>query len=398
MTSDTSTPSPLPSTLPLASPILEDAWIRFGKYDKNALRAQRRFIWERKLILGLSVAATALAVLYTVLESSKWQLPYSTGPSSSIDLMQYLLPVLRFCVVTVPIISGALAAFTVKFNMGVNWVMLRSSAEALKKEIYRYRMRVDEYGLNPLQAESRDVQLARKLKIISRRLMETQVNQTGLQPYDNKQPPAYITNTGDDGFSDLTPEQYVLWRVDDQFSYYQRKSIKFSKEAQRFQLLILVLGIVGALLAAFKLEIWVAVSGAFVTAFTSFLEFKRVESTVIACNRAAADLYDIRTWWRSLSDTEKTQRVNIETLVDSTEAVIQSENAGWVQEMRDALAEIYGKKKEEEAIKSQASDSAEAEAIAPQQPPAQPPPQPLPQPEPQPPEPQDTEPSLQQPV
>jgi hypothetical protein len=109
-------------------------------------------------------------------------------------------------------------------------------------------------------------------------------------------------------------------------------------------------------LAAFGFEIWIAVSSAVATAFASFLEFKRVETNLIAYNTAAADLYDIRAWWRALPETAKAQQSNIETLVNSTESVIQSENAGWVQEMRDALAEIYaeiyGDKEAEEVEKS----------------------------------------------
>jgi hypothetical protein len=84
---------------------------------------------------------------------------------------------------------------------------------------------------------------------------------------------------------------------------------------------------------------------ALVGALTTFLEFKRVETTLTAYNQAATDLDSIRTWWHALLDEDKKderKQENFEKLVKNTEAVIQSEHAGWVQEMRDSLAELYG--------------------------------------------------------
>lgn len=333
-------------TTALRNPTLEDAWDRYSRYDFNANKAQKRFVQQRKLILVLGVATTTLAIIYTVLEArSTAGIPWLSGFINTF-LREQFLPALHVLVVLVPILSTALIAYSLRFNMGANWIALRSSAEALKKEIYLYRMRVGDYNPSVLGSESRDVHLARKAKVINKRLMETQVNQTGLEAYKGKLPPQYSTAEGDDGFSDMTAEQYLLWRIEDQFNYYQRKSVKFTTELQRFQLVIILLGGLGTALAAFNLEIWVAISGALATAFATFLEFKGVETTIVACNTAAADLYDVRTWWRSLSDDAKALTTNIETLVQSAEAIVQSENAGWVQEMRDALAEIYSEDKE----------------------------------------------------
>lgn len=342
--------SPAESQTP-RNQILEDAWFRFAKYDKNALIAQKRFVRQRKWILILGVAATTLAVMYSVFE------PFLLGKTTQVPpwllwltqepLRQNFLDGFHFLVIAVPIISTVLIAFSEKFNMGISWVMLRSSAEAIKKEIYRYRMQVDEYNpADTTSAETRDVRLAKKLKVVSKRLMETPVNQTDLLPYKGDLPPKFGTPENDNGFGDMTAEQYLTWRVEDQFSYYQKKAARLGRDLRRFQLLIIFLGGFGAFLAAINLNVWLAVSNALAVAFTSYLEFKRTESTVISCNLAASDLYDIRIWWHALSPEARTQRANVETLVHSTESVLQTENAGWLQEMREALAEIYKEKKE----------------------------------------------------
>lgn len=323
--------------------MLEDAWFRFAKYDKNASVAQKRFIRQRRWILILGVAATICGVSYSVIE------PYIKAqkqPLLASVTNEELLSILHVPVLVVPILLGVLVAISVKFNMGISWVMLRSSAEAIKKDIYRYRMQVGEYNPAKLtSAESRDARLARALKLISKRLMQTQVNQTDLLAYEGSLPPQHGTAEGDDGFSDLTAEQYLAWRVEDQFNYYQKKAARKGRSLRRFQMVIFLLSAIGTLLAGLRFDVWIAVSSALAAAVAAYLEFLRVEPTVVTFNISAADLYDIRVWWHSLSSEARTQRVNIETLVASTEAVLQTENVGWLQEMREALAEIYGDKR-----------------------------------------------------
>jgi len=343
-----------PST-PTRNQTLENAWVRFGTYDKNAVVAQKRFVRQRKWILLLGVMATTLAVIYSVVENKLSSDAMLLSPWLT---QKQFLDYFHILVVLTPIALSVMITFSVKFNLGLSWVMLRSSAEAIRKEIYCYRTQTGEYGIAQTVSESREVHLARRLKMISKRLMETPVNQTGLEAYKGNLPPIYGTAEGDDGFSDMTADDYLHYRVDDQFNYYQKKAVRLNKEHQKFQWLIIILSGVGAALAALRFDVWLAVSGALASAFTGFLEFKRVETNLIACNMTATDLYDIRVWWHALSDSIRAQQATFETLVSSTEAVLQTENAGWLQEMRDALAEIYGQKKAEEAsaIKQAAGD------------------------------------------
>jgi hypothetical protein len=319
-------------------PTLEDAWRRFAVYDQNAIPAQKRFLRLRKWILALGVVATVLALVHSTLEPI--EIPWV------VQVNFYL----NFLVIATPILVSLLLAGSVKFERGVSWVLLRNSAEAIKKEIYRYRARVEIYSQKKQEKkdeieEPREVKLARKVKRVGERLMKTQVNRSGLTPYEGTLPPQYGASRDDDGFSDLEPEKYLAWRLEDQLNWYQKKALVLDKQLQRLQWLIYILGGVGTFLAAVGLEIWIAVTIALMGALTTFLEFKRVETTLTAYNQAATDLDSIRTWWRALPDEDKKgekKQENFEKLVKNTEAVIQSEHAGWVQEMRDALAELYG--------------------------------------------------------
>ena len=318
-------------------PTLENAWRRFATYDQNAIIAQKRFLRLRKWILALGVVATILALVHSTLKPIEI--------SWVVQVNFYL----NFLVIATPILVSLLLGGSVKFERGVSWVLLRNSAEAIKKEIYRYRARVEIYSQKKQEKkdeiEPREVKLARKVKRVGERLMKTQVNRTSLTPYEGKLPPQYGAAKDDDGFSDMEPEKYLAWRLEDQLNWYQKKALVLDKQLQRLQWLIYILGGVGTFLAAVGLEIWIAVTIALVGALTTFLEFKRVETTLTAYNQAATDLDSIRTWWHALPEEDKKdekKQENFEKLVKNTEAVIQSEHAGWVQEMRDTLAELYG--------------------------------------------------------
>jgi hypothetical protein len=314
-------------------PTLQDAWRRFALYDQNAITAQKHFLRLRKWILTLGVVATTLAVLHSTLD------PIETLWAAQVNFF------LNFLVIGAPILVSFLLAGWVKFERGISWVLLRGSAEAIKKEIYRYRAQVEIYSSEKTdETEPREIKLARKIKMIGERLMKTQVNRIGLIPYEGKLPPVYGAAKGDDGFSKLSPEEYLARRLEDQLNWYQGKTVDLDKQLQWLQWSIYILGGVGTFLAAIGYQIWIAVTLAVVGALTSFLEFKRVETTLMAYNQAATDLDSIRTWWHALPDKDKNED-NFEKLVTNTEAVIETEHAGWVQELGDALAELYGEKK-----------------------------------------------------
>jgi SMODS and SLOG-associating 2TM effector domain 1/Protein of unknown function (DUF4231) len=322
------------------SPTLEDAWFKFGEYDHNASLAQKRFLRRRQLITTLGVVATTLAVTYQILDTTP-QFP------------ELLSMILRVAIILAPISISILSTIDTKFNLGLSWIVLRSSAEALKKEIYLYRAKVSPYHSTPEDHESRDLKLAQRVKSIGQRIMETQVNQSGLEIYKGDLPP--YAPEGDDGFSDIGWREYVLWRLEDQFNYYRKKSVRLHGEQTRLQWCITTIGGLGTFLAAINREIWVAVTSAISAALISLLEFQRIETTLVSCNQASNDLYNIRTWWRALPPEAQDDPHNLETLVKLTENVIQAENAGWVQEMRDALSDMYGEEASEETSAEESS-------------------------------------------
>jgi hypothetical protein len=378
------------SAVKLNKDLLENISQTFTIYDRSATNAQKRFIFLRLLILRLSVIVTLLAVLQSEFKN------YHDGFDLTLALRQYFpyFPNVRqfigdflgILVILAPISVSILLAGTVKFGRGVNWILLRASAEIIKQEIYRYRTQVGNYS-NP---KMRDLNFAQEIQAINERLMKTQVNQSGLfwnEPKINKlqswlkeiqswlkeridtfwsqflpkqwqkkqENQSVVSDAKPDPYSSLTAQQYINERLIDQLKWYRKKTLDLDKKWQLWQWWIYLLGGVGTFLAAMKFDVWIAVTNAIAASILSFLEFRRLDSTLIGYNQTATNLENILWWWYALTDEARTEPKNIEKLVESSERVIRSETTGWVQEMKDAMADLY--KMDEERLAKEAEDA-----------------------------------------
>jgi hypothetical protein len=327
---------------------LEIVWQNFALYDKNANRQQKQFNLIQNSILVLGVVATFLA-----LSSTAIRLYAGTATNPAVGVMQQLL---YYILLVMPITITALVAIANRFSAGNKWILMRASAESLKKEIYRYRTRVEIYGDRETKKVSREMKLHRKEEILSRKLMQTEVNIAALHAYTGPIPPKYGAAEGDDGLSFLSPERYVTHRLEDQLKYYQGKTVRMERQLQRLQWLIYIFGGFGTLLVAINQEMWIALTTAVATTLSTYMEYRQIENTLIRYNQTAAELTSIRSWWIALSAEEKADPKNIDKLVGQTETTIHSEHAAWVQEMQDTMAELRAEQTEDKADKQAVED------------------------------------------
>jgi hypothetical protein len=316
---------------------LYDAWAYFGLYDHNANLLKSKSQSLRRLILWLGVAATVLAISYQLWLQELTQPIFSAGFLSKVTWA--LLT--RLVIILLPITISALLTYSSKIERGSRWVLLRGAAEAIKQEIFRYRVQAGIYSPDNTQTETRDQKLANSLKCINERLMKTEINLTRLQSYLGKVPPLIeFGHKADDGYFNLTPEKFLEFRLKTQISFYRSRASKFSGQMRQLNIWIIIAGAAGTFLAAVNQEIWIAFTTALAIAFTSFLEYNQLENTVTSYNQSANDLDSIRIWWRSLSAAQKTEPEITEKLVSSTEDVLKFESLGWIQNMQDALKKL----------------------------------------------------------
>src|SRR6185503_19236891 len=146
----------------------------------------------------------------------------------------------------IPIVLTILITAANRFKQGNKWLLLRGGAEAIKREIYKYRTRAtDDYnGVvktpppapgDPPPPTAEQV-LAQKVEDVTRRVMQTEVNTSSLLPYVGELPPNMdYAQGGDDGKSILTPDRYVQVRLGDQLDYYRGKTVKLELTLKTIQ-------------------------------------------------------------------------------------------------------------------------------------------------------------------
>ncbi len=302
---------------------LKEAWRRYDEIDLTANQKQWSFRWLQGGLITLGVLAALFAILKSI-----------TLPAALLTFVHkwHVLPgTLHVLVIVTPLAISILAGVNSHLRDGIKWILLRGTAEALKREIFRFRSQTGEYSDEQCIAVSRESKLMAKLRDITASLEQSEVNKTSLlQPA-----------SGDDKRNTkLTAEEYLLERVENQIAYYDKNTRKLSIQLTAAQWLILLAGGAGTLLAAIKLDIWIAFTTALATALTTKLQADQSETTLVQYNQALTGLKNIAAWWKARSPWEKGRRKNIDLLVDQTEKILETETAGWVQQMQSALEKL----------------------------------------------------------
>jgi hypothetical protein len=321
--------------------LLHDAWQRFATYDTNAVRLQQAFRKIQFWILALGL----IAVFFSLLQK---QGPELVKPDHVKALQA--LGWLRYPIIVIPILTAIVLAYQKRFRPDIKWILLRSSAEAIKREIYRYRSRTCDYSEDRLTTDSRDDVFYERLEPVRRRLMQSEANQGALKPYQGPLPPLMEgALKNDDGCSFLTPERYIELRLEDQLNYYSNKTPKLETQLKQMQIAILVAGGVGTLLAAVGAELWIGLTTALATALTTSLASRQFDETLVRYNQSAADLATVRDWWTKLSPAAKRNPKNIDQLVDVTEKVLETELTSWFKRKEKALEQLKAEEEKEQA-------------------------------------------------
>jgi hypothetical protein len=332
------------------------AWKRLAAFSRQAANYRKMFYRLQLWMLLMGLFTIILIVFQTSLRAP--HLIILPGFAQLQQALERASPNLVFwlqlLIITLPIMNSVFLAASARFNPGTRWVLLRNSAETIKRAIYIYRTRPRFYrkskqitALTEAEKEQhqtikdqadRAAELVEKIEFISRELMQTDVNLSSMPLYEGPLPPPTSISAGDDGFSYLTPARYIEFRMNDQLRYFRRKTGNLERELRRFQYGILITGGVGAFLAAVGLELWVALTTAIATSFATYLHYRQTEKTIVAYNQTAINLSNIKGWWLALPPYEQARPENVEKLVDYTERILETENNSWLHQMQDALS------------------------------------------------------------
>jgi hypothetical protein len=336
--------------------VLMQAWETFADYDFNANLQQQKFNRIQLAILLIGVVGTALVVIQQAFapRDASHELLNSSQLWNSGAMGWFII---RHLLIITPILLTVLITAATRFKQGAKWLLLRASAESIKREIFRYRTGAMYYKVNP------EHQLAKKVEEITLRTMRTEVNISALKPYNKEKgfpPHMFAAEGGDDGFSHLSPDRYVEVRLGDQLRYFKKRTVSLDLQLKVLYWATFIIGGIGTYLAAIDMQVWIALTTSTVVAFGTYLGYRQTENTLTKYNQAATDLANVRGWWNALSSEEQARQVNIDSLVEHTELVLQSELDGWVQQMQNALANLR-KGQESSDEKEELKESTETE-------------------------------------
>lgn len=296
-----------------AGPTLEIAWQNFAELDKAAERWQSISRALRFGFLGLaSIGGAAVAAPYLVGNAGFLSLP---------EIQRWLPQVLL-------VTMAALFQGHQLLRPDKRARELRFVAESVKSEIFRYRSRIAEYATAGVSATAVGSALLRTLDELRsvigfRRDLLKQDRVTARFQFAR----VYKGTKLDDGFSFLTPEQYLSTRLEEQFGFHLQRSRRSSKRLEFSTILILTVlsaGVVFGFIATGKTLAIFCITMILMLVILGIRESSKLSQTAQVSGIIANDLASLKQWWFSLSAEDKEGADNFEFLVRQTEKIIKN--------------------------------------------------------------------------
>jgi hypothetical protein len=306
---------------PKTIPILQIAWNRYSQLDNAADRRSRAYKRLRIWIAVLGVLATLFAILTQEAASSRVPVP------------AVLTLGIKAFFIAIPIIASVLAAFGTRAFRNGDWLVTRAAAEEYLKEIYLYRTI---YQTRPTRKDD----LEQRLKEIHEKLYRGLSGELVFPAYNGPIPPYYDKDNpnSDPGFSDLTGEQYLRFRLEDQLRWHQGRILRYRRERQVLTFLVLAAGGLGAYFAAWGgvISIWVALTAAVTAALLGWQELRNIDSIIKNYSKVILELTAVYNHWMNLEPEQRTP-AEFNAMVQGTENILWAQNTEYINFMQEAL-------------------------------------------------------------
>ena len=304
--------------------VVARGWQLYHVFSSNAAEEHRLGAHLRNSVLLVGVAATSMAVFASEL----------SGQSNDLNLHDLAPgPMKQYGTVLtcMPILVGILVAIDNRLRSFTKWRVLTVAAETIKSEIYAWRTNCGDYS-SASHSECNKL-LSARVQSASEEVFSTIVIEGSLSEaamHAARAENYVVTRRGkdilDDGCSTLTPDDYLQQRMLPLVKYYKERAKEAQNALARFQVCIYMMGALGTLLAAFNLDILVAITTAVSSALQNLIETEAYGEGLHVYNRAHTDLTNVMNWWNSLSAVEQANPQRYATLVTTVETVKLDEN------------------------------------------------------------------------
>jgi hypothetical protein len=314
------------------APILELAWQHHADLDLAADKRTKGFYDIRKQIAWLGILATLFAIL-----TQQFFPDLETPPPFFENFAYYGITsiAVKVLFIAIPVLASIFAAFATKFYSSGSWLIYRAGAEEIKKEIYLYRT------ILPKDKSRRDY-LERRLGDIQRKLFRNLGGEFAFEGYKGPLPSNYHKDdpSSDPGFQDLKGDDYVKYRLKHQLDWHNGRINRRKRERREMTIAILVVGGVGALLAALGgvLAVWVALTASITAGLLGWQELRKVDETIKNYSKVVMELSILYNHWQNLELEERTP-AEFEKMVLGCERILWTQNREFIRSMQEALRE-----------------------------------------------------------
>ena len=323
---------------------LEESWILYSRWRHNAAIWRGIYFKAEIVVVLLSILTTFASTLQTFLLLI-WKyidVDKPAFPPDSPDFGRLMFNGLQWAGIILPIMLTFFQGIGKQQRAGPKWVRLEAAAELLLSEIYKYRSQTLEYSKDAISKRksagakyiTREEFLQSKCSDLITLLTNSEVVHATLENYTGPIPPPHIRDTGDDGFTELGPEQYQLYRVEAKMNELQRKCTKFGRHNYTYSLLIQLLNASGSLIAAVAtyglgyVQPWVTLVICLATNIAKWMDNVRFSVLIKRMNLTQNNLSNVSMWWVSQIENVDNQN-NRDYLVDAAEKTILDEALHW---------------------------------------------------------------------
>lgn len=337
---------------------LRTAWQRYLEYSSASNKRKRTQEAVRLFIIILSVVVVVLAVISTYLSTERGRLEVlaaggtvvsaesraeamdglcaimrQSTPADCLASINNLIELNKIILIALPLVIAGTLTWMMQFMPGTAWIGYRVGAELVRYHLYLYRMSAGDF--NGKGSNDQQELLLDRIKQARKR-----VDQLGSsEPYTLAVPAdlasavkAKCDDERDDGFSPLTVDEYLLYRIRPQREWYVRKLHRNYSDLRNWRAGVLFVTGLGAFLVAINLEPWVAVTTSLATAAGIFIDLKMYGRTYSIYHTAVMELDEEVARWLALPQERKDKPDEISLFVKSIEDIFQRERERWMQQ------------------------------------------------------------------
>lgn len=313
--------------------LLREAWSRYAAADAAAVKLKPWAEGRLLVAIGLGLVLVFVSIVRVALPPE--------APAAVWVLVMALITALPLTAAIVLGIGERIAKFQ-------NWIDLRHAAEAIIREIYRYRSRAKPYGL-PSKAPALLVEaLKGKDDRVGEQIATPQGDPSVWSPLSLRTPPEDSIPLEDSLLAPLTPSKYDDARACHQLRWMTVRADRTHRLAMWWTVMIYLFA---ALSTGFLAVAWrdgwafvvVGAAAALLTAATSWREYQPWDARSGRLRRTALAVRQARAHWLAKSAAKRSDTSALAEYVAAVEDALGDESADWERVVRQAQRGVFSR-------------------------------------------------------